>query len=101
MNHDLTEWELIPNQKQALVLLDASLITQELWSYMKQDAHRKCIVLADNVSQQRLARAAGADEVLLAGFPAAQLFAAIENLFDQATIPLEEIGRRNGTTATN
>jgi hypothetical protein len=100
MNGDLTEWESIPDQKQALFLLDASLINPELWDTIKQDTRQKCIVLADNVLQQQQARAAGADEVLLAGFPATQLFTVIENLFDPATIPLEETGRKNGTVAT-
>ena len=100
MAQELTEWESISDEKQALVLLDASLIDLTLCSYIKQGTHRKCIVLAENVLQQQRARAAGADEVLLAGFPAAQLFTAIEKLFDQAPIPPDEIRRRNGTTAT-
>jgi DNA-binding NarL/FixJ family response regulator len=106
VNQDLTELKSIPDYDQALVLLDASLINQEVWSYIKQveeknlQTHCKCIVLADTILQQRLARAAGADEVLLAGFPGEQLFATIENLFDRATVPSLEMKRKNGTTAT-
>lgn len=100
MNHELSEWESISDEKQTLVLLDANLIDPQLYRYLKQHTHRKCIVLADNVWQQQQARAAGVDEVLLAGFPAAQLFTAIDKLFGQAAIPPEEIRRRNGTTGT-
>jgi DNA-binding NarL/FixJ family response regulator len=106
VNQDLTELESIPDYDQALVLLDASLINQEVWSTMKQvkeEALRtrcKYIVLADTVFQQRMARAAGADEVLLTGFPAAQLFATIDDLFDQVPVSSDEMEKKNGTTAT-
>jgi DNA-binding NarL/FixJ family response regulator len=106
MNTDLTELKSIPDYNQALVLLDASLINQEVWSTMKQvkeEALRtrcKYIVLADTVFQQRMARAAGADEVLLTGFPAAQLFATIDDLFDQVPVSSDEMEKKNGTTAT-
>ncbi len=106
MNTDLTELKSIPDYNQALVLLDASLINQEVWSTMKQvkeEALRtrcKYIVLADTVFQQRMARAAGADEVLLTGFPAAQLFATIDDLFGQVPVSSDEMEKKNGTTAT-
>jgi DNA-binding NarL/FixJ family response regulator len=76
----------VPHHHQALVLLDASLMNQEVWTLMKQfksrqsQDHYKYLVLADNGFQQRMALAAGADGVLLAGFPAAEFFATVENL---------------------
>ena len=94
MNFDLTEFQSIPDHNQTLVLLEASMLNQEQWSYIRQiknngfHSHCKCIVLVDTAVQQRLARSAGADEILLAGFPATQLQAAIENLFARtATVP--------------
>lgn len=101
---ELAEFRSIPDQHQALVLLDANLINQELWSYLKQTKERganaqcKCIILADNFVQQRLARAAGADETLLTGFPATQFFATIKNLFHQAERQPDEPGK-NDTVA--
>ena len=98
---ELAEFRSIPDQHQALVLLEANLINQELWSYLKQtkgrgaNAQCKCIILADNFIQQRLARAAGADETLLTGFPATQFFAAIENLFHRAERQPAEPDRNN------
>lgn len=100
VNQELTEWESIADEKQALVLLDANLIDPQLYSHLKQNTRQKCIVLADNDWQQQQARAAGVAEVLLTGFPATQLFTAIDKLFGQAAIPPEEIRRRNGATAT-
>jgi DNA-binding NarL/FixJ family response regulator len=100
VNCNLTELKSLPDHKQALVLLDATLINREMWHYVQQikkenlQTRYKCIVLADTILQQRTAIAAGADEVLLAGFPGAQLFAAVENLFGRAT------GGKNGTTST-
>jgi len=43
----------------------------------------RCIALADDVHQQQEAEAAGADVVLLKGFPAARLIATIEGLLSQ------------------
>ncbi len=43
----------------------------------------QCIILAETVQQQEEARAAGADLVLLKGFAAARLFAAVETLFGE------------------
>jgi len=102
---ELAEFRSIPLQNQALVLLDANLLNQELWSYLKQIKGRgantecKCVILTDNFFQQRMARAAGVDEILLTGFPAAQFFATIENLFYQADRQPDEPGK-NDTTAS-
>jgi DNA-binding NarL/FixJ family response regulator len=104
MENNLDALKLVPHQNKTLLLLDAGLINQELWSYMKQVKGRyshtqcKCIVLAENKFQQRMAQAAGVDRVLLAGFPASEFFAAFENLFDGAEAHLEVTERKNGKT---
>jgi hypothetical protein len=103
---DLTDLKSIPDQNKALVLLDANLVNQEVWNYMKQVKGKnfrtqcKCIVLAETVFQQRLAKAAGADEVLLVGFPAVQFFAAIEKLLNPTTTLTAETRKENGSTGT-
>jgi DNA-binding NarL/FixJ family response regulator len=43
----------------------------------------RCLILADTVQQQEMARTAGVDTVLLKGFAAAKLFAAVETLFGE------------------
>jgi len=106
MERGLMELKSVPDHNQALVLLDANLIDQELWTYMKKVKGRnsgqqfKYIVLADNTFQQRMAQAAGADGVLLAGFPAAQFFTTIEHLFNRTEAQPVEGGKRNGSIAT-
>ena len=103
---DLRELQSIPVQNRALVLLDASLINQEMWSYMKQmkgksfHTHCKYIVLADTAFQRRMAQAAGADDVLLAGFPAGELFDTIDNLFGSVPVSVNGLERKNGPLAT-
>jgi DNA-binding NarL/FixJ family response regulator len=70
-----------------LVLLDTNLPGEEALSAVRQlrlaCPQARCIVLADNVEQQQEAAAAGADVVLLKGFPAAELIATIEELVAQ------------------
>jgi len=106
VTNELTELKPIPEHNQALVLLDASLIDQERWNSVKQvngernHTQYKYIVLVDTPYQQQMAKAAGADEVLLAGFPAAQFFSTLDNLFNQAGSQPVEMGRRNGTAYT-
>jgi DNA-binding NarL/FixJ family response regulator len=79
----------LPPQPQTLVLLDASLMNQEAWAFMKQAkshqpwAYCKWLVLANNSFQERIALTAGADRVLLTGFAAAEFFAAIDELVGQ------------------
>lgn len=44
----------------------------------------RCIILANTVQQREMARTAGVDTVLLKGFAAGKLFAAVETLFGEA-----------------
>ena len=79
----------VPHHHRTLVFLEASLMNQKVWTFMKQVKSRqpptycKCLVLADNSFQQRMAVAAGADGVLLAGFRAYEFFTTVQNLLNQ------------------
>jgi DNA-binding NarL/FixJ family response regulator len=68
----------------ALVLLDANLIATRDGETLRRIKGRwprvRCLVLAHGVEQERLARAAGADAVLQAGFRAEVLFETIRSL---------------------
>jgi len=75
---------MVRRRHPALVLLDINLHDDEVSTLLRQIKARwpqtRCLVLADSVRLQQMARDAGADSVLLKGFPAAQLFATIEGL---------------------
>ncbi len=74
----------------ALVLLASNLPGDEAWGVLRQtkaeQPQARCLVLADTIHQQWMAEAAGADSVLLAGFPAAKFFATIENLLSRQKV---------------
>ena len=78
---------MIADHRPALVLLDVVLPGDEEGTVLKEFRTRwpstRCIVLTDDVQQQQGAEAAGADAVLIKGFPAANLIAAIEGLLSQ------------------
>lgn len=67
-----------------LMLLDGSLPGNEVGAMLRgiraERPQVRCIVLADNARQQREAKAAGADAVLLKGFPTADLFQTVDRL---------------------
>jgi DNA-binding NarL/FixJ family response regulator len=71
----------------ALLLLDAGLTGNDVWLTLRRAKARwpgaRIIVLVDTVQQQAEAEAAGADVVLLEGFPAGRLVAAIVKLLPQ------------------
>jgi DNA-binding NarL/FixJ family response regulator len=68
----------------ALVLLDAGLTNHDVWLTVRRAKagwpRARTIILVRNVQQQAEAEAAGADAVLIEGFPAARLVAAIVKL---------------------
>jgi len=68
----------------ALLIVDLEPSNGRLMEYMgllrAECAHMKCVVLAEGVQQEELALAAGADTVLLYGFPASRLAATIAQL---------------------
>jgi DNA-binding NarL/FixJ family response regulator len=71
----------------ALSLLDADTTDDDVWLTVRRAKARwpraRTIVLASNVQQQAEAEAADADTVLLEGFPAGRLVAAIVKLLPQ------------------
>jgi DNA-binding NarL/FixJ family response regulator len=73
--------------RPALVVLEMDLRTEEGLTPLQEIGTRWpsawCIVLVDDIEQQREAESAGANEVLIAGFPAAQFIAAIEGLLSR------------------
>jgi DNA-binding response OmpR family regulator len=74
----------------ALVLLDADLTNGRVWLTVRRTKARwprvRVIILAQGVDQQAEAEAAGADAVLLQGFPAGRLVAAIVKLLPQGVM---------------
>jgi DNA-binding NarL/FixJ family response regulator len=70
--------------RPALVVLEMDLPAKEGVVPLQEIKTRwpmtRCIVLADDVQAQQEAESAGADVVLIAGFPAARFIAAIEGL---------------------
>ena len=76
--------QIVKDRPPAFILLDTSLVDDQVELIINQakikSAKIRCIVLADNARRQQLAWSNGADEVLLAGFSAANLFTAIEKL---------------------
>jgi DNA-binding response OmpR family regulator len=75
------------DQSPALVLLDTHLSDDKVWLTVRRVKVRwpraRTIILAGNVRQQGEAESAGADVVLLEGFPAGRLVAAIVKLLPQ------------------
>ena len=78
---------MMADHRPALVLLDTMQTGMEAGTVLKEIKTRwpstRCIVLADDVRQQQEAEAAGADAVLIKGFPAAKLTATIEGLLSE------------------
>ena len=81
---------MIADHLPSLVLLEMALPGEGTGTVLKQIKATwpltRCIVLANDVRQQQEAEAAGADIVLLKGFPAAKLIAAIERLLSDEKI---------------
>ena len=73
-----------------VVLLDASLPEEQVWAALgqikKEWSQTRSIVLVEDSQQQQKAQASGADLVLIKGYPAANLIAAIERLLSQETV---------------
>jgi DNA-binding NarL/FixJ family response regulator len=79
--------KMVTEQHPTLILMDSSLPDNEVKVMLEQiKAERSqiyCIVLANTEQQEQLAISAGADEVLLKGFPTANLFAVIEKVMSR------------------
>ncbi len=70
-----------------LVVLDVNLPGEETGNVVEQiktiTPHTRMVVLVDHVEQQQKLQATPADLVLLKGYPAAELFASVEQLLIQ------------------
>jgi DNA-binding NarL/FixJ family response regulator len=86
--------EMVTQEQSALVLLDSSLPFEEMWTVLKQikveRPQTQCIIVTDNVQQQKLVQAAGADGVLLKGFAAETLFTTIDEVLARIDRPNEQ-----------
>ena len=71
-----------------IVLLDADLPGEQVWSALREIkeewSQTRSIVLVKDSQQQQKAQVAGADVVLIKGYPAARLIATIEELLSTA-----------------
>ena len=79
--------KMVIESDPGLVLLDSQLTDNEVSTMLGQIKAKRpqtrCIVLANTVEQQQLAKSAGADEVLLKGFSTANLLEAIDKLISR------------------
>jgi DNA-binding NarL/FixJ family response regulator len=70
-----------------LVLFDANLSGDEIWLVIRQIKVKipqtLCIAIVNNMQQKRMAQAAGADQILLAGFPAGELITILETALNK------------------
>jgi len=81
---------LVESVQPQLVLLDSDMADGGPWTLLQQIKadHPECgsVVLVCNLQERAQAEAAGADVVLLRGFPAERLFQVIEELLHRAKI---------------
>ena len=86
--------EMVTRERPALVLLNSSLPFEEAWMALKQIKaawpQTQCIVVADNIQQQGMAQASGADGVLLKGYAAETLFMTIDQVLMRVDKPDEQ-----------
>jgi DNA-binding NarL/FixJ family response regulator len=71
----------------ALVVMESSPASKDVWATARRAKTQwpaaRCIFLVNDVQQRQEAEAAGADVVLLQGFPAGRLVAAVVRLLPQ------------------
>ena len=83
-------WTAVAGRRPALVLLEVARTGDGVWKSVRWAKTRwpqaRTIVLVGSVDQQAEAEAAGADAVLLQGFPAGKLVAAIVKLLPQPVL---------------
>ncbi len=75
---------LITERRPDLVLLEFSLTAEELSTILKrikaESPQTRCLVLADDAQEKRVAEASGADEILIKGFSAQRLIETVRRL---------------------
>jgi DNA-binding NarL/FixJ family response regulator len=80
--------KMVAERRPTLILLDSTLPDYEVKATLNQLKaywpQIRCLVLADTPRQQQVAKSAGADGVLLKGYPAATLLTNIEKLLSFA-----------------
>lgn len=80
--------KMVTEQRPAVVVLNPNLAGDEVWTVLRgikaEGTQTRCIILADNIQQQQVAKAAGADYALLKGFAATRLLRTIESLLSSA-----------------
>ena len=76
---------MVENHQPGLVILDmSSLEVQDVINEIKnQWPHVSLIVLAEDITQQKVAETSRADSVLLKGFQAQKLITIVENVTDR------------------
>lgn len=79
--------KVVAEYDPSLVLLDSLLSDDEVKTMVGQikacQPQTRCLVLANTVEQQQVAKRAGADEVVLKGFPTINLLGVIDKLMSQ------------------
>jgi DNA-binding NarL/FixJ family response regulator len=74
----------LPELKPRLVVVDVNLLRDEAEPVLKQmkavAVYTRVVALVDHISQQHALQTTPADLVLLKGYPAADLFASLEQL---------------------
>lgn len=79
--------KVVAEYDPSLVLLDSLLSDDEVKTMVGQikacQPQTRCLVLANTVEQQQIAKRAGADEVVLKGFPTTNLLGVIDKLMSQ------------------
>jgi DNA-binding NarL/FixJ family response regulator len=75
---------MMAQHRPALVVIETGLPTEEghvpLQEIKTRWPQTRCIALVEDIEQQQQAESAGADVVLIAGFPPARFIAAIEGM---------------------
>ena len=97
-NDSASSLQILAQQHPALVLLDSKIIHTDIRMTLKRikavSPQTRCIVLADTFEHQWMARVAGADSVLLAGYSAEMLFATVEGILSWPETQAENTNRR-------
>jgi DNA-binding NarL/FixJ family response regulator len=74
----------VARQRPALLVLDTNLPDGRVWEVLKQvrggPTLTRCVIMAENMRQLEMAKAAGADGVLIKGFSTAALYLMIDEL---------------------
>jgi DNA-binding NarL/FixJ family response regulator len=80
-------WQALPAANPRLIVLDANVLHDESAQVLRDIKvavpEARLVVLVEHIEQQQAAEVTAADRVLLKGYPAADLFASVEQLLIQ------------------